>query len=128
MSSSRTNHEVVMMPRDVCYSYGYSTTTEDPDAGAAADEETVALIVGGTLVIDSPEESLQVQLVIRMLERVIFFGHSPHSWIFQSVELFGCPGFGDTSVRLQDFPYPTYLSAGLYRQGMELVTCNKKIV
>ena len=74
------------MPSDVCKFYDGSVVTPPVITDPSPDPDSVALIIGG-YDLDG---------------------------LTNSVEIFGCPGREEASLRITDFPEPLYLSSGAF--------------
>lgn len=105
LQETRTLHEVIEVPGEYCDEYlgSVSSTTDAPITvtDGTTDIETVAMIIGGLWDVDN--------------EGLV-------GYVLSEVELFGCPGSEDTSVVLQDFPEPVYLTAATFYDN-KVVTC-----
>ncbi len=96
----RRSHEVIEVPVDFCSVLPPLTTettttatTEEPTSpplGPPLNEETAAMIVGGV------------------------WNGAARGRVLVSVELFGCPGYEDSSRPLDDFPQTVYFIGGRY--------------
>lgn len=120
MTTDRRYHEVVEVPVEFCDVLGTimttteaPTTTEDPaitdEPLPGEDSSNVAMIIGGIWEEASGGSTLP------------------------SVELFGCPGYQNVALPVEDYPTAIYLTAGQYMEDENKVlvcggfTCEDQI-
>ncbi len=108
MTIDRRYHDVVEVPVEFCDVLGdIQPTTETPTT--TADPATTDEPLPG-------EESNNVAMIIGGVWEGASGGN-----LLPSVELFGCPGYEDVALPIDDFPVAIYLSGGEYLEDEEKV-------